>query len=407
MTAKALKTNIFEWEGKDSSGKKTKGVIDAPTPAIVKAQLRRKGIIPLKVKKQARPLFGGGGEKKITTADITVFARQLTAMMEAGVPLVQAFGIVAQGQENKSMQELIFQIKADVESGSNLSVALRKHPEQFDDLFCNLVEAGEQSGTLDSLLNEIATYKEKTESLKRKIKKAMTYPIAVLVVAFVVTAILLIFVVPQFESLFQGMGSDLPAFTRMVVNLSEAFQAWWYVIFGGIGLLVYTFIYLKKHSEKFAYGLDKLTLRLPLFGDIVTKAATARFARTLATMSKAGVPLVEALESVSGTSGNAIFKEAILKIRDETETGQQLQISMRQSGMFSNMVIQMVAIGEEAGSLEDMLSKVADYYEEEVDAAVDAMTSMMEPMIMSFLGIVIGGLVIAMYLPIFKMGDAF
>ena len=298
-------------------------------------------------------------------------------------------------------------IKAEVESGSNLTNALRKFPEQFDDLFCSLTEAGEQSGTLETLLGEIASYKEKSESLKKKIKKAMFYPVSVLVVAFIVTAILLVFVVPQFEDLFVGMGGDLPAFTRMIVNASEFMQKWWYVMFGGVGLSVWVFVQAKKRSKAFSEALDRLILKAPVFGDIVIKAATARFARTLATMSKAGVPLVEAMESVAGVAGNSVFEKAIYKMRDEAATGQQLQTSIQNSGLFSNMVTQMVAIGEESGSIDDMLSKVADYYEEEVDNAVDAMTSMMEPMIMSFLGVVIGGLVVGMYLPIFKMGDAF
>jgi len=270
-----------------------------------------------------------------------------------------------------------------------------------------LTEAGEQSGTLETLLGEIASYKEKSESLKKKIKKAMFYPVSVLVVAFVVTAILLVFVVPQFEDLFVGMGGDLPAFTRMIVNASEFMQKWWYVLFGGVGLAVWTFAQAKKRSKAFSEALDRFILKAPVFGDIVIKAATARFARTLATMSKAGVPLVEAMDSVAGVAGNSVFEKAILKMRDEAATGQQLQTSIQNSGLFSNMVTQMVAIGEESGSIDDMLSKVADYYEEEVDNAVDAMTSMMEPMIMSFLGVVIGGLVVGMYLPIFKMGDAF
>jgi len=298
-------------------------------------------------------------------------------------------------------------IKSEVESGSNLTNALRKYPEQFDELFCSLTEAGEQSGTLETLLSEIASYKEKSESLKKKIKKAMFYPVAVLIVACVVTAILLVFVVPQFESLFSGMGGDLPAFTKMIVAASEFMQAWWYVIFGGVGLTVWTFGQAKKRSVVFAQFLDRVSLKAPVFGDIVVKAATARFSRTLATMSKAGVPLVEAMESVAGTAGNSVFEKAILKMRDEAATGQQLQTSIQNSGLFSNMVVQMVAIGEESGSIDDMLGKVADYYEEEVDNAVDAMTSLMEPMIMSFLGVVIGGLVVGMYLPIFKMGDAF
>ena len=395
---------MFEWEGKNSTGNKQTGFITAPNSELVKAKLRRQGIIPSKIKKK-RKEFGGKG--KIQASDIALFARQLTTMMGAGVPMVQSFEIVANGMENKAMRDMVNGLKAEVESGSNLTNALRKYPDQFDDLFCSLTEAGEQSGTLESLLGEIADYKEKSESLKKKIKKALFYPVAVLVVAFIVTAILLVFVVPQFEALFTGMGGDLPAFTKMIVNASEFMQAWWYVMFGGIGVAVWVFIQAKKRSKPFAQLLDRLALKAPVFGDIVVKAATARFARTLATMSKAGVPLVEAMESVAGVAGNSVFEKAIYKMKDEAATGQRLTASIENSGLFSNMVVQMVAIGEESGSIDDMLAKVADYYEEEVDNAVDAMTSLMEPLIMSFLGVVIGGLVVGMYLPIFKMGDAF
>ena len=404
-SSKVSKDNhLFEWEGKDAKGQKQKGLASSPSADLVKAKLRRQGIVAPKVKKKRK---SGGKGQKITAGDIAIFARQLTTMMGAGVPMVQAFEIVANGMENKSMRDMVLGLKSEVESGSNLTNSLRKYPDQFDDLFCSLVEAGEQSGTLETLLGEIANYKEKSESLKKKIKKAMTYPIAVLVVALIVTAILLVFVVPQFEALFSGMGGDLPAFTRMIVNASEFMQAYWYVLFGGIGGAVYIFIQAKKRSKKFAAFLDRVMLKAPVFGDIVVKAATARFARTLSTMSKAGVPLVEAMDSVAGTAGNSVFENAILKMKDEAATGQRLTTSIENSGLFSNMVTQMVAIGEESGSIDDMLGKVADYYEEEVDNAVDSMTSMMEPMIMSFLGVVIGGLVVGMYLPIFKMGDAF
>ena len=396
----------FEWEGKDSSGARVNGFIEGANQDLVKAQLRRQGITPTRVRKKTASRFSGMN-KKITPADIAIFSRQLTTMMGAGVPLVQAFEIVANGLDNKAMRKLVLEVKADVESGSSLAVAMRKHPNEFDDLFCSLVDAGEQSGTLETLLNEIATYKEKTEALKAKIKKAMFYPAAVLVVAFVVTAILLIFVVPQFESLFRGMGSDLPVFTRFVVSLSELFQEWWYIIFGGAVALFIALAQARKRSARFAALIDRLSLKLPVVGDILLKAATARFARTLSTMSKAGVPLVEAMDSVASTAGNSVFYDAIIKIKEEASTGQRLQVSMRQSGLFSSMVVQMVAIGEESGALDDMLAKVADYYEQDVDNAVDSLTSLMEPAIMSFLGIVVGGLVIAMYLPIFKMGDAF
>ena len=405
MAKSAAKAAImFEWEGKNSSGNKQKGIISSPNADLVKAKLRRQGIVPSKIRKKRREF---GGKQKIEPSDIALFARQLTTMMGAGVPMVQSFEIVANGVDNKSMRDMINGIKAEVESGSNLTTALRKYPDQFDELFCSLTEAGEQSGTLETLLGEIATYKEKSESLKKKIKKALFYPVAVLIIAFIVTAILLVFVVPQFEDLFVGMGGDLPAFTKMIVNASEFMQSWWYVLFGGMAAAVWFFAQAKKRSKPFAELLDRLALKAPVFGDIVVKAATARFARTLATMSKAGVPLVEAMESVAGVAGNSVFEKAIIKMKDEAASGQRLTTSIESCGLFSNMVVQMVAIGEESGSIDDMLAKVADYYEEEVDNAVDAMTSLMEPMIMAFLGVVIGGLVIGMYLPIFKMGDAF
>ncbi len=404
MATTAAAKEIYIWEGKDSKGQTVKGEMSSKSVDLIKAQLRRQGIKPTKVRKQ-KPMKGGGNN--ITPGDIAIFARQLTTMMGSGVPLVQAFEIVADGLDNKAMARVVTAIKADVEGGSSLTVALKAHPKQFDDLFCNLVAAGEQSGTLEKLLNEVATYKEKTEALKAKIKKALFYPIAVLIVAFIVTAILLVFVVPQFETLFEGVGSDLPAFTRMVVNLSEFMQAWWYVIFGGIGAAIFALAKIHGSSQKFRDGTDKLILKMPIIGEIMHKAATSKFARTLATMSSAGVPLVEAMDSVAGAAGNAVYRDAILKMRDDAATGQRLTASMRQTALFSNMCVQMVAIGEESGALDDMLSKVADYYEEEVDNSVDALTSLMEPMIMAFLGIVVGGLVVAMYLPIFKMGDAF
>lgn len=404
MAKAAAKTTMFLWEGKNSAGAKQQGFISSPNADLVKAKLRRQGIVPTKVRKKPREF---GGKQKIEAGDIAIFARQLTTMMGAGVPMVQSFEIVANGLENKSMRDMVNGLKAEVESGSNLTNALRQYPDVFDELFCSLTEAGEQSGTLETLLEEIASYKEKSEALKKKIKKAMAYPIAVLIVALIVTAILLVFVVPQFEDLFTGMGGDLPAFTKMIVNASEFMQSWWYILFGGVGLAVWAFGQAKKRSKPFSEALDRLALKAPVFGDIVVKAATARFARTLATMSKAGVPLVEAMDSVAGVCGNSVFEKAIHVMKDEASTGQRLTVSIQNSGLFSNMVVQMVAIGEESGSIDDMLSKVADYYEEEVDNAVDAMTSLMEPMIMSFLGVVIGGLVIGMYLPIFKMGDAF
>ena len=405
MAAAATK-QTFTWEGKDKSGKVVKGEMSSKSADLVKAQLRRQGITPVagKIKKQ-KPLKGG--KNKITAADIAIFARQLTTMMGSGVPLVQAFDIVAGGLDNKAMAQVVTQIKNDVEGGASLTTGLRNQPDHFDDLFCNLVDAGEQSGTLEKLLNEVATYKEKTEALRRKIKKAMTYPIAVLIIAFIVTAILLVFVVPQFETLFAGVGSDLPAFTKMVVSLSEIMQKWWLVVFGGIGAFVWVFKSIHKKSQKFRDKMDALVLKLPIVGDILHKACTSKFARTLATMSSAGVPLVEAMDSVAGAAGNAVYRDAILAMKDDASTGQRLTATMRDQELFSNMAVQMVSIGEESGAIDDMLSKVADYYEEEVDSSVEALTSLMEPMIMAFLGIVVGGLVVAMYLPIFKMGDAF
>ncbi|OED40690.1 type II secretion system protein F [Chromatiales bacterium (ex Bugula neritina AB1)] len=402
-TAAAQKT-VFNWVGKDAKGQTVKGEMASKSADLIKAQLRRQGITPTKVLKQ-KPIRGGSS--KITAGDISIFARQLTTMMGSGVPLVQAFEIVANGLENKAMARVVSQIKADVEGGSSLTVALKNHPEHFDDLFCNLVEAGEQSGTLERLLNEVATYKEKTEALRAKIKSALFYPVAVLIVAFIVTAILLVFVVPQFETLFEGVGGDLPAFTKMVVNLSEFMQQWWWIIFGSIAGAVFLFKAMHKKSQNLRDKTDALVLKLPIIGEIIHKASTSKFARTLATMSSAGVPLVEAMDSVAGASGNAIYRDAVLRMKDDTSTGQRLTATMREQNLFSNMAVQMVSIGEESGALDDMLAKVADYYEEEVDNAVDALTSLMEPLIMAFLGVVVGGLVVAMYLPIFKMGDAF
>jgi len=406
MAAATTEKQTFVWEGKDKSGKVVKGEMVSKSADLVKAQLRRQGITPNagKIKKQ-KALKGGKG--KIEAGDIAIFARQLTTMMGSGVPLVQAFEIVAGGLDNKAMAQVVNRIKIDVEGGASMTNALRAHPEHFDDLFCNLVDAGEQSGTLDKLLNEVATYKEKTEALRKKIKKAMTYPIAVLIIAFIVTAILLIYVVPQFETLFAGVGSDLPAFTRMVVNASEFMQKWWLLFFAAIFGFVMGLKTLLKKSAKARDKRDALILKLPVVGPILHQAATAKFARTLATMSAAGVPLVEAMDSVAGAAGNAVYRDAVLSMKDEASTGQRLTAAMRDQELFSNMAVQMVSIGEESGAIDEMLTKVADYYEEEVDTSVDSLTALMEPMIMAFLGIVVGGLVVAMYLPIFKMGDAF
>jgi type IV pilus assembly protein PilC len=402
--AEAASKLLFDWEGKDAKGNKVQGQMEGPNADWVKAQLRRKGTTPLKVRKKRASSLGQKG-KKIQTADIAIFARQMATMMDAGIPLVQSFEIVGNGLDNPRMRELVLSLKTDVESGTNLSGALRKYPRYFDSLFCNLVAAGEQSGTLDDLLDKIATYKEKTEALKAKIKKAMFYPIAVLVVAIVVTMILLVYVVPQFENLFSSFGGELPAFTQMVVNLSDFFQKWWLIILGVMIAIPVIVLQAKQRSRKVADTFDKLALKIPITGDIIWKAAIARFARTLSTMSAAGVPLVEAMESVAGAAGNVVFENAIYQMRDETATGQRLQAAMDRTGLFPNMVIQMTAIGEESGSLDAMLGKVATFYEEEVDNAVDSLTSLMEPIIMAFLGVVIGGLVVAMYLPVFKMGE--
>jgi len=391
----------FQWEGTDSRGKRVKGKTIAANEAAVRAELRHQGVVPLKVRKQST-LFQKKG--KVKTADIAIFSRQLATMLAAGIPLVQAFEIVGNGHDNPAMQKLIMAIKQDVEGGSALAEAISKHPLHFDDLFVNLVEAGEQAGALETLLDKIATYKEKTEAIKKKIKKALTYPAAVLWVAVIVTTILLIFVIPEFESLFQGFGADLPAFTRMVIGISEFVRdKGWALLILIIGA-VSAYIYMYKRSRKLREFQDRLMLKAPVVGQILVKAAIARFARTLSTMFNAGVPLVEALESVAGATGNIVYEIGVLEIRDEVSTGQRLQRAMSNTNLFPNMVIQMIAVGEESGSLDEMSSKVADFYEEDVDNAVDNMSSLLEPLIMGILGVLVGGLVIAMYLPIFKMG---
>ncbi len=395
----------FIWEGFDKQNKKTKSQISAKSEAIARAELRRMGMRVIKIKPKPKPLFNAKA-KKIGTADIAIFARQLATMLEAGVPLVQSFEIIGKGHDNASMSEMLLSIKTDIEGGDTLAQALSRKPLQFDELFCNLVEAGEQAGVLETLLDKIATYKEKTESIKKKIKKALTYPIAVLIVAFIVTAILLLFVVPVFEDMFKSFGANLPEFTQMVIAMSKWLQQWWWAVVLVIIATSFTFSYFKKRSKPFNHFLDKTLLKLPVVGAILNKSAIARFARTLGTMSAAGVPLVEALASVAGACGNIVFYEALMKIRDDVSTGQQLQFSMLQTGIFPNMVVQMVAIGEESGSIDNMLAKVADFYEEEVDNMVDNLSSMMEPIIMAILGVLVGGLIVAMYLPIFKLGAA-
>ena len=399
----AMTKTPFLWEGTDRKGKKIKGKSMASNEAAVRADLRRQGVVPSRIRKQSKGLFSGAAA--ITSADISIFSRQLATMLAAGIPLVQSFEIVGSGHENASMQKLIFAVKADVEGGSALAEALAKHPLYFDDLFVNLVEAGEQAGALETLLDKIATYKEKTEAIKKKIKKALTYPAAVLVVAFVVTIILLIFVIPAFEDLFQGFGADLPAFTRMVIDLSEFVRDKGWALAMAVAAVIFTFFYFKKRSRPMRHFLDRLALKAPIIGPIIQKASIARYARTLSTMFSAGVPLVEALESVSGATGNIVYEIGVLEIKDEVATGQRLQQAMENTDLFPNMVIQMIAVGEESGSLDDMSAKVADFYEEDVDNAVDNLSSLLEPMIMSILGVLVGGLVVAMYLPIFKMGS--
>lgn len=403
----AAKQDTFFWEGTDRKGNKKRGTVQGKSMALVKADLRKQGITPKKVKKKGKSILGSGGPKgkKIVPKDIALVARQLATMMSSGVPLVQSFEIMAKGAENPNLRNLLNTIRADIEGGATLADSFRKHPKYFDDLTCNLIHAGEQAGILESLLDKVATYKEKTEALKSKIKKAMFYPIAVIVVAFIITAILLIFVIPKFQELFTGFGADLPALTLFVIKLSEVFQEQWYLIFGGIGLAIYSFLQAKERSKPFRETLEKMSLSIPIIGDILTKAAIARFARTLSTMFAAGVPLVEAMESVAGAVGNVIYREAVLRMRDDVATGTSLTSSMEQAEVFPNMVVQMCSIGEEAGSLDSMLGKVADFYEQEVDDAVDGLSSLLEPLIMAVLGVLIGGLVVAMYLPIFKMGQ--
>jgi type IV pilus assembly protein PilC len=401
MATATKKEFAFTWEGKDRKGNRVTGRSLATHELTLRAELRRQGIIPLKVRKQ-----GGSGRKgKPKPEDIAVFSRQLATMLQSGIPLVQAFEIIGAGHDKPAMQRLILDIKATVEGGSTLYEALAKHPLYFDDLFVNLVEAGEQAGALETLLDKIATYQEKTEALKKKIKKALFYPAAVMVVAVVVTVILLIFVIPQFESLFAGFGADLPAFTRFVIDLSKGLQANGLYIAAIVGGGVYFFTYTHKRSRPLRESVDRFMLKMPVLGPILVKAAIARYARTLATMFAAGVPLVEALTSVAGATGNIVYENAVLRMRDEVATGNRLQRTMEATGLFPNMVNQMIAVGEESGSLDQMAGKVADFYEQEVDNAVDSMSSLLEPLIMAILGVLVGGLVIAMYLPIFKLGS--
>ena len=403
----AAANQVFAWEGTDKSGRKTKGEITSSNANVAKAELRKQGINPKSVKKKGRGFSLKGFGAKITPGDIALFTRQLATMMKAGVPLVQSFEIVADGVDNPMMKDLILKIRDEVSAGNSFAYAIKAQPrEYFDELFCNLIDAGEQSGALETMLLRLADYKEKTEAIKAKIKSAMSYPISILVVASVVSGILLIKVVPQFEEIFAGFGAELPEFTQMVVDMSRFMTEWWFVIVAIIGGALYAYKQAHKRSQKLRDGQERLMLKLPVLGDLLDKSCVARFARTLSTTFAAGVPLVDALESVSGAVGNVIYKDAVLQMKEDVASGLQLNYSMKQTGVFPNMVIQMVAIGEESGALDSMLDKSATYYEEQVDNAVDGLTSMMEPIIMSFLGVVIGGLIIAMYLPIFSMGDA-
>jgi type IV pilus assembly protein PilC len=402
--SKVKTLNVYKWQGLNRKGKKINGELNATSILELKAQLRKQGITPGKISKKAKPLFGLGGDKKIMPVDIAVLTRQIATMLSAGVPLVQTIEMIGSGHNNSNMQKLLATIGHKLQSGIPLSECLRDHPKYFDDLYCDLVDSGEQSGSLETIYERIATYKEKAEALKAKIKKAMTYPISVLVIAFIVTSVLLIFVVPVFQDIFASFGAELPGFTLLVIVISEFMQAYWY--FGLAGLFIGSFFFKKVHANSLTFrnSLDRKILKIPVIGGVLKKAAVARYARTLSTTFAAGVPLPDALESAAGASGNAVFREAILEIRAEVTSGMQMNLAMRNCAIFPDMVVQMVAIGEESGSVDDMLAKVATVYEQEVDNAVDNLTTLLEPMIMAVLGVVIGGLIIAMYLPIFQIG---
>jgi type IV pilus assembly protein PilC len=403
VAAKAVKRDAsYLWEGMDKRGKKVKGQMQAGGEAVVNSVLRKQGINVTKVKKQST-LFSGA--KKVTEKDITLFTRQLATMMKAGVPLLQAFDIVGRGHSNPSVQRLLAEIKADIEKGSSLTQSFGRHPLYFDALYCTLVGAGESAGILEAVLDRLAVYKEKILAIKSKIKSALFYPVSIIVVAFVITAVIMIFVIPAFKTLFSSFGADLPGPTLVVMAMSDFFVKWWWAIFGGIGGGIYFLLQAWKRSRKVQMFMDRVMLKLPIFGAVIEKATIARWTRTLATMFAAGVPLVEALESVGGASGNQVYVEATQKIKSEVSTGTALTAAMTNTELFPNMVLQMAAIGEESGSLDSMLNKVADFYEAEVDDAVAALSSLMEPIIMVVLGTLIGGMVVAMYLPIFKMGS--
>ena len=393
------KEELFFWEGKDKSGKLAKGELRAAGKETASALLRRQGITITKIKK------GGRSGKPVTEKDITLFTRQLATMMKSGVPLIQSFDIVGKGHNNPNVTRLLLDIKTDVETGSSLAQAFRKYPLYFDTLYCNLIDAGEQAGILDTLLDRLATYKEKIQAIKSKIKSALFYPTSIIVVAFIITAVIMIFVIPAFKELFSNFGADLPGPTLAIMAISDFFVDYWWLIFGGIGGGLYAFFYFWKRSQKMQEVMDRLVLRLPVFGPLIRISAIARWARTLSTMFAAGVPLVEAFDSVAGASGNIVYYTATKQIQREVSTGTSLTVAMQNTNVFPSMVLQMSAIGEEAGSLDSMLGKVADFYEAEVDDAVEALSSLMEPIIMVVLGTLIGGMVVAMYLPIFKMGQ--
>ncbi|MDY0205137.1 MAG: type II secretion system F family protein [Pseudomonas sp.] len=402
MAVKTPKTQTYKWEGKNRQGVIMSGEMPGHNVAFIKAKLRQQGINPTKVRKKGIELFGAG--KKIKPMDIAVFSRQMATMMKAGVPLLQSFDIITEGVDNPNMRKLMDTVKNDVSSGSSLAIALRKHPLYFDELYCNLVDAGEQSGSLEGMLDRVATYKEKTEALKSKIKKAMNYPIAVLAIALIVTAILLIKVVPQFQDVFANFGAELPAFTLMVIALSEFVQSkGWMILVAGVAAF-FLFRRFHRSSQAFRDRVDRILLKMPVVGDIIYKAAVARFSRTLATTFAAGVPVVDALDSVAGATGNIVFKKAVMQVKEDVTGGMQLNFAMRNTGVFPSMVLQMTSIGEESGAIDNMLDKVATHYESEVDNAVDGLTALLEPIIMSVLGVLIGGLMIAMYLPIFQLG---
>jgi type IV pilus assembly protein PilC len=393
---------IFVWEGTDKRGVKMKGEQPAKNANLIRAELRRQGITPTVVKPKPKPLFGSGGSR-VKPKEIAFFSRQLATMMKSGVPIVSSLEIIAGGQKNPRMKDLVNELRSDIEGGSSIFEAMSKHPVQFDELYRNLVKAGESAGVLDTVLDTIATYKENIESLKGKIKKALFYPAMVVAAALLVSAILLVFVVPQFEEVFKGFGADLPAFTKLVINISRFMVKFWWLIFLVIAGSIVAFIFFKKRSQKFSHFLDRMILRMPVIGKIMHEAALARFARTLAVTFAAGVPLVEALESVAGATGNTVYEQAVKRVRDDVSVGYPVNMAMRQTGLFPHMVIQMTAIGEEAGALDAMLYKVAEFYEEEVNNAVDALASLIEPLIVVILGVLVGSMVIAMYLPIFKL----